>query len=149
MAENINKFEAPIGGDKVFEYRFSPRKRLYIIPSVEFSFFNPRTHSYQKSKTDSLVLQVSAPVIAANTKQLEKYEASIQEDEGWWEGFVDSKWIWSVPLIAFAGIGIYRNNRLRKRSRQISGASSTEDKVKPIIRSTSMESPTLVHRTIW
>ena len=144
--ENINKFEAPIGGDKVFEYRFSPRKKgSYIIPSVEFSFFNPRTRTFQKSKTDSLVLQVSAPVIAAKTRQLEKYEASVQEEEGWWEGFVNSKWVWGVPILAFAGIGIYRNSRTKKKSRQISDALSTEDKVKPIIRSTSMESPVLFH----
>ena len=120
VVENINKFEAPISGSKVFEYRFSPRKQgSYIIPSVEFSFFNPRTKNFEKTKTDSMVLQVSAAVASASPKIDPEEEASVQSSDDGIVGWLTSKWVWSLPVLAVAGLGVVQNRRLKKKTRLV------------------------------
>jgi len=122
VVENINKFESPISGSKVFEYRFSPRKQgAYIIPSVEFSYFNPRTKNFEKAKTDSMVLQVSAPVASASPKIDPATEAaSVQEEsEDGTSDWLTSKWVWSLPVLAVAGLGVIQNRRLKKKTRMV------------------------------
>lgn len=132
VEENLNKFEAPISGAKIFEYSFSPRKKgSYFIPSVEFSYFNPSKHSYEKLKTDSFNLDVSTAVAKAAPKPPKNMDAAPGEITGWWEGFIDSEWIWSIPVLAVAGLGIYQNKRLKKKSKLISDSLRKEERERP------------------
>ncbi len=49
-----------IGGQKTFEVTFLPSQiGTLTIPSVEFSFFNPRTRSYQVHKTEDFRIEVT------------------------------------------------------------------------------------------
>src|SRR6185369_8864212 len=57
----------------------------------------------------------------------------------------NSKWVWSIPVLAFAGIGIYRNNRLKKRSRQISESLNKEEEAKIRKAMETAASPVLAH----
>ncbi len=61
-SENISKLKDRIGGTKVFEEVFIPKKpgRL-MIPSVSFTYFDPYKQQYQTVRTRTITLNVRKP----------------------------------------------------------------------------------------
>jgi len=60
VKEDFNKFIYPLDGYKSFEYTFAaPDTGNYIIPATDFVYFNPATHTYQVSRSDSIELKVT------------------------------------------------------------------------------------------
>ncbi|MEW5795483.1 MAG: BatD family protein [Candidatus Zixiibacteriota bacterium] len=58
--ESVSKLDDRIGGTKVFEEVFIPKRPgLLEIPSLTFSFFDPEAERYRIVKTDPIALQVS------------------------------------------------------------------------------------------
>lgn len=58
--ESLNKAMVPVYGRKVFEYGFSADKPgTYILPSVDFSFFDPAIGSYKTISTKPLTVTVT------------------------------------------------------------------------------------------
>lgn len=73
--ESLNKMMVPVYGRKLFEYGFSADKPgTYILPAVDFSYFDPATGSYKTISTKQLTVTVtnaiagtSIPVTINNT----------------------------------------------------------------------------------
>lgn len=73
--ESLNKTMVPVYGRKLFEYGFSADKPgTYILPAVDFSYFDPATASYKTISTKQLIVTVtnaiagiSIPVTINNT----------------------------------------------------------------------------------
>jgi len=66
--EDINRATLPMSGSKTFEYAFAPRTAgHYIIPAVDFSWFDPSTHSYKTASSGPLDFQVAAAAGKQNT----------------------------------------------------------------------------------
>lgn len=73
--ESLNKTMVPVYGRKLFEYGFSADKPgTYILPAVDFSYFDPATGSYKTISTKQLTITVtnaiagtSIPVTINNT----------------------------------------------------------------------------------
>ncbi|HSC36382.1 MAG TPA: BatD family protein, partial [Chitinophagaceae bacterium] len=60
VKEDDDKTVSPIRGTKEFDYSFSVKQPgRFIIPPVEFSYFDPKTDSYKTLHTDSMVLEVT------------------------------------------------------------------------------------------
>ena len=65
--ESLNKAMVPVYGRKVFEYGFSADKPgTYILPSVDFSFFDPAIGSYKTISTKQLTVIVTNAVAGAS-----------------------------------------------------------------------------------
>ncbi|MCB2229329.1 BatD family protein [bacterium] len=57
--ENVTKVDDQIGGTKTFEEVFIPRRPGELtIPSLKFTFFNPRTSRYETKRTHPIKLNV-------------------------------------------------------------------------------------------
>lgn len=60
ITETINKTVSPMEGKKIITYTITSSKTgSYILPGIEFSFFDPATKSYKTLKTDSISLTVT------------------------------------------------------------------------------------------
>jgi hypothetical protein len=58
--ETINKTVSPMEGKKIITYTITSSKTgTYLLPGIEFSFFDPATKSYKTLKTDSISLTVT------------------------------------------------------------------------------------------
>jgi len=59
VTEDINKYEFPLGGSKIFEYRLSSRDTgNFSIPPVEFSYFDPKDKKYKRVSTKQVNYRV-------------------------------------------------------------------------------------------
>jgi hypothetical protein len=60
LTDNLDKTKIPIAGSKQFEYNFTVQHQgKYIIPSIEFSFFDPKTATYKTVTTNPLPITVT------------------------------------------------------------------------------------------
>ena len=66
-----------------------------------------------------MVLQVSAAVASASPKIDPEEEASVQSSDDGIVGWLTSKWVWSLPVLAVAGLGVVQNRRLKKKTRLV------------------------------
>jgi hypothetical protein len=58
-SEKISKLDGIIGGTKIFEEAYIPKRAGKLtIPPVEFSFFDPRARSYRVMSTKAIILNV-------------------------------------------------------------------------------------------
>ena len=60
VTEEINKYQFPLVGSKIFEYRLSTRDTgNFSIPPVEFSYFDPKDKKYKKVSTKQVNYRVN------------------------------------------------------------------------------------------
>ena len=60
VKEELNKFAYPLQGGKIFEYNFSSRDTgSFSIPSVEFSYFDPKLKKYITKKSSVAAFQIN------------------------------------------------------------------------------------------
>jgi len=59
VSTNSRKSSSGVSGYKIFEYTLIPRSAgTYEIPSISFSFFNPKSKRYESKTTDAYEIQV-------------------------------------------------------------------------------------------
>ncbi|MBC7903210.1 MAG: protein BatD, partial [Gemmatimonadaceae bacterium] len=101
VTENTDKTVSPIRGLKLFSFPLTAAKTgLYTLPSVSFSYFDPKAKAYKSLKTDSLTLIVKPGV--ANKPNILKALTGKREDGG----FNWSILFWLLPVLAVAALGI-------------------------------------------
>jgi hypothetical protein len=60
VTEEVNKYQFPLSGSKIFEYRLSSHDTgNFIIPPVEFSYFDPKEKKYKTISTKQINYKVS------------------------------------------------------------------------------------------
>jgi hypothetical protein len=60
VTEDVNKYEFPLSGTKTFEYTIDNRDTgSFLIPAVQFSYFDPEDRSYKTVASDTLRYTVS------------------------------------------------------------------------------------------
>jgi len=63
VKSNFSTTTVPISGNKDFVYYFSPNQQgKFLLPSVSFSYFNPKTGKYQSAKTNPIPFEVGKAV---------------------------------------------------------------------------------------
>jgi hypothetical protein len=77
VTEDINKYEFPLGGVKVFEYSVPTRDTgTFTIPPVNFSYFDPSDKKYKTVSTKPLTYTVS---VSEKLTEIEPIEAGRKE----------------------------------------------------------------------
>lgn len=101
VSEELDKMAVPVSGSKIFEYNFSVDKPgSYVLPAINFSYFDPKTASYKTVSTKSFSFDVTTPTGPANADTMAMVEAH-PEVTGINKIF-DNRW-W---IIAVLGIGV-------------------------------------------
>jgi oxygen tolerance protein BatD len=60
LTDSLDKTKVPVTGSKQFDYNFTIQQPgKYIIPSIEFSFFDPATATYKTVSTKALPITVT------------------------------------------------------------------------------------------
>ncbi|MDX2047285.1 MAG: BatD family protein [Chitinophagaceae bacterium] len=75
IKEDVVKAVAPMAGEKVFTIPFSPKQEGdFIIPAVEFSYFDPDSGRYKLAKSDTIKLTVAGE----KTPELKNFTENIK-----------------------------------------------------------------------
>lgn len=113
ILDTITGRSTTISGDKVISYTIAPRKSgNYTIPPVVFSWFDPKTGSYQTASTQAISLKVTpGSGVVTVTKGIGGGDINdgpvlnatrpLILAPGYWA-------MYSLPLLAFVGILFYR-----------------------------------------
>lgn len=89
LTEQIDKKNTPISGSKTFDIPFSVSKTgAFIIPAIQFSYFDQATKTYHTLKSDTLQLQVTAAV----KRKAPVFEQVVLQDEG------TPRWVWVASV---------------------------------------------------
>lgn len=68
--ESLSKVTVPVSGHKIFEYNFSVATAgNYILPAVNFSYFDPQTASYKTIQTKEFSFTVIKPARRQTTPE--------------------------------------------------------------------------------
>lgn len=104
LMDSLNKTTSPTMGSRTFHYPFlSARAGKYLIPAVEFSFFNPDSGTYRTIKTEEQYVTVSnemapgKPQPVVIQKGTDKFRMT-----GWWKGLIIL-----AAVIALLGLYIF------------------------------------------
>jgi hypothetical protein len=121
--EEVDKTVAPLSGSKTFEYLFSPQKKgSYILPAVDFSYFDPTSASYKTVSSGPFNFEV-----ATAAKQKKFSFASKEEVSSSLKTFLQKHLEWFFALLILSGLAIYlwrQNTRLRKADLQLKAAAA-------------------------
>lgn len=111
LTENLDKQHAPISGSKTFDIPFSVTQTgTFVVPAIQFSYFDETTKTYHTLKSDTLQLQVTAAV----KRKTPVFEQAIVEDEG------TPRWVWvaavggTILLVLVTGL-LIQNKRSKKK----------------------------------
>lgn len=122
--EDINRTVAPMSGSKSFDFTFATRDPgHYVIPAINFPYFDPATQSYKTVGTEPLDFQVMAgvkkkpasPGTTAPTPVPEQEEITtplkkLVEDH--------LEWIFAVLILSFVAVYLWRQNLRLKKTEQ-------------------------------
>ena len=115
LSEEIDKHNAPISGTKTFDIPFAVSKPgLFTIPKINFTYFDEQTKTYHTVSSDSLQLNVTAPV---------KRKTPVFHDEPIVkEGL--PRWVWvagvgSGLLVLIVGIFFVQHKKEKKAEEKI------------------------------
>ncbi len=115
VKDQINKYFAPIEGAKIFTIAFSPKKEGdFLIPAVEFSYFDPDSGKYRLAKTDSIRLKVSASLDNPSNVN----EIITSPEKNLWNEYPRIKWLMLFLTISIGAFGFYVLQRSRNVKRQ-------------------------------
>ncbi|TWI81497.1 oxygen tolerance protein BatD [Lacibacter cauensis] len=133
LTENLDKQHAPISGSKTFDIPFSVTQTgTFVVPAIQFSYFDEATKTYHTLKSDTLQLQVTAAV----KRKTPVFEQAVLEDEG------TPRWVWvasvgSIILVLMIAVLLIQAKRTKKETAVVTPL--TEDNPIPEIAKTSIE----------
>ena len=130
VTENFNKYAFPLSGTKVFEYSFAaPDTGDYIIPAVEFPYYDPANKEYKKAVTGPVTLHVLANTSKDDLKK--KLEALDKKNN---TGIPRHLYWFGLVVLLITGSIIYQAFFVRKKKaivEQPTVTTSDEMKSKP------------------
>ncbi len=117
--EEVDHTTVPMSGSKIFKYVFSPKTPgVYIIPSIDFSYFDPASQAYRTIHTDSLTCKVGPAIKRPSFQTADGLGSSGQSAGGLVSGFIHLhlEWIFAVLILSALAIYLWRQNlRMKKR----------------------------------
>jgi len=82
VKEGYNQLTVPVSGSRIFNYPFSAEKAgNYIIPAIEFSYFDPAQGAYKKISTTPLTVYI---LPGSKKEVIEAPLVSPSRFDGWW-----------------------------------------------------------------
>ena len=147
--ESVNKTVAPMSGAKTFDYVFTPKSPgHYIIPAVNFPYFDPTSQTYKTAATAPIDINVTpsakkdkhpAPGVVAT--------AHAPQPDGI-VSMLGHHLEWIAVFLLFAGAAVYfwlQNIRLRKKEAMLraSAVTAPERPVSPETRERTFHMPVI------
>jgi BatD DUF11 like domain len=127
VKENIDKTVSPITGSKLFQYPFTVKQAgKIIIPSIEFSYFDPSKNVYKTIKTDSITADISKG--SKKTTRAATHVTNIPDNSFDWK-----KLLWILPVLIVTILGWLfgrKKNKPVKKETAIIPAMIVTDKLK-------------------
>lgn len=111
IADELSQTETPLKGKRTFIFSFaSVKPGNYVIPAIDFSFFDPDSNRYKTVSTKAQNVVITDKVSSENNGSTVKRKAS---------DHTSTILIWTVILILLAGVAGWmvwsRNNAKRKQ----------------------------------
>ncbi|HEY4208637.1 MAG TPA: BatD family protein [Puia sp.] len=122
--EDINKTISPMGGTKSFDYLFTPRDPgHYVIPAINFPYFDPASQTYKTVTTQPIDFQVMAGVKRKQSPPSAGVLAAApaQEQPGELKTLIQDhlEWIFAVLILSLLAAYLWRQNiRLKKKEQE-------------------------------
>jgi BatD DUF11 like domain len=114
--EDISKTTVPISGSKLFEYTFNaPAKGNYIIPPIEFSYFDPATASYKIVRSDSIKITVTDARPAEENVNIPGAKPKSGNSFSWIQNIPWRTISWVAVILLLLFLGFYQWNQNRRR----------------------------------
>jgi len=142
--EDINKTVAPMSGAKAFDYIFTPKDPgHYVIPAINFPYFDPVSQSYKTAGTNPIDFQVlagakkkqSAPAAvsaAAPLREPSELKKLIQDH---------LEWIFAVLILSVLAVYLWRQNiRLRRAEQEQKEAAARQAEEERVAEEKARES---------
>lgn len=112
-AENIEKFSVPMRGEKVFVFPFTVTKPGdYVIPAINFSYFDVSSQSYKTASTQHLSFNVKKGT--GVPKFFNVINKENLESKGWYQFIANNQWYLiggGILLTAFLVLFIRKKNQ--------------------------------------
>ena len=147
--ESVNKTVAPMSGAKTFDYVFTPKSPgHYIIPAVNFPYFDPASQTYKTAATAPIDINV-APAAKKDQQPASGAVATAPAPQP--DGIVSmigNHLEWIALFFLFAGIAVYfwRQNLLLKKKAMAGRTPVAEPPQRPATPATrdrSVNAPTI------
>lgn len=108
LEDSLNKTTSPTMGSRIFHYPFvSARAGKYLIPALEFTFFNPDSGTYRTIKTKEQYITVSNKQIAQKTQPGAVQKNAVANKSNRWKAGL----IILTSVIAFLSLYIFFKKR--------------------------------------
>jgi hypothetical protein len=139
-AESIDKFSVPMKGGKVFTYPFTVSKPgSYIIPSLEFSYFDINTKSYKTINTKPLNINVEKGT--GNNQRINGEEKNNKPGEDFYDVMNNYRWYFISGILLLSAL-IFLLAKNKKKELQTTSIKniSKEEPQQPIAEAPQQES---------
>ena len=134
--DQLDQLTVPVSGTKTFEYAFTASKRgSYIIPAIDFSFFNVVAEKYITLSSEPLTVSVTQ---GTGKGSFTKNNSTLQpKPPGFLDGLFINRW-WILGTLTLLSILIIW---IRKNKKKISTTQVPSDFAAPELTATSHSSP--------
>lgn len=130
--EDINKFTVPVSGSKMVEYSFTVAKEgAYVLPPVEFSFFDAAAGKYKVLNTKTIPVTVTK-----GSGKRDALPAAINSKPGkeiFFDTIFTNRWIIILPIAVLIILGLLIWLRKDKRKHAATVAKRDESSEKKSI----------------
>lgn len=112
--EDIDKTVEPMKGSKTFEYVFTPKiAGSFIIPSIQFSYFDPLSSSYKTLQSESLQFnaasaQKQSPSLFKNILSSQTSNWTINDLKDFFEQHME--WFFAALILLLMAFFLWRHN---------------------------------------
>jgi len=131
--EDIDKTIAPLSGSKTFEYSFIPKQAgNYIIPAVQFSYFDPVSSSYRTVGTRPMSMSVALAKNNRSSTTTTVSKSGVKEAANNFTDFLQEHLEWFFAVLILSGLAIYllmQNRRLKKDQEQVQQAAKVKEEI--------------------
>lgn len=122
VKDGLNRLTVPVSGSKIFDFSFTAEKEgTYIIPSIEFSFFDVAAAKYKTISTKPITVHIQKgtgkrPVVATENKSAR---------ESFFDKLFSNRWMIIAPVALLIIIGLLvwtRADKKRQKEKVIAAA---------------------------
>lgn len=94
--EQLNKYSVPVSGKKVFEYPFTIAKAgNYILPAINFCYFDPKINSYKTISTKPINVKVKK---GSGKSAAVKTTTAYSDKDAFFNVLFHNRWLIIIPL---------------------------------------------------
>lgn len=119
--DDLNKFHVPVTGSKTIEYPFTVTKEgKYVLPPLEFSFFDAHTGKYRVINT----APINMTIVKGNGK-VETIAHNVEQrstGQKFFDTVFHNRWMVILPIVILVLMGVWLWSRKERKGRAVAPA---------------------------